>query len=84
MVCMAQAVGADVILIGVPRPGLLLRVPSFYRQIADKNGIPCDSKTLARILSSPSLKSDYVHPNAAGYRRLAESVAALIRESQRE
>jgi len=84
MVTMAHAAGADVILIGVPRPGLRLKVPPFYLQIAEKNGIPCNSKTIAQILSSPSLKSDYAHPNAEGYRRLAEAIAASIRKSQRE
>jgi acyl-CoA thioesterase-1 len=84
MVSLAREAGADVVLLGVPRPGLRLKAPPFYQQIADKNGIPCDSKTIAKVLSSPSLKSDYVHPNESGYRRLAESVAALIRESQRE
>jgi len=84
MVSMAHDVGADVILIGVPRPGLRLKVPSFYQQVADKHGIPCDTKTIAQVFSSPFLKSDYVHPNAAGYRRLAEAIAALIQECQRE
>lgn len=84
MVSMAHDAGADVILIGVPRPGLRLKAPRFYQQIADKNGIPCDSKTIAQVLSSRSLKSDYAHPNAAGYRRMAEAIAALIRDSQRE
>jgi lysophospholipase L1-like esterase len=84
MVSMAHAAGADVILIGVPRPGLRLKVPAFYRQIAEKNGILCDQETIPQVLSTPSLKSDYVHPNAAGYRRLAEAIAALIRKSQRE
>lgn len=84
MVSMARGAGADVILIGVPRPGLRLKVPPFYRQIADKHGIPYDSATIAKVLRSPSLKSDYVHPNAAGYRKMAESIAALIRKSQRE
>lgn len=84
MVSMAHDAGAGVILIGVPRPGLLLKTPAFYRQIADKNGIPYDSRTIGQILASPALKNDYVHPNAAGYRRLAEAIAALIRESQRE
>jgi lysophospholipase L1-like esterase len=84
MVSMAHDAGADVILIGVPRPGLRLKAPSFYQQIADKNGLPCDSATIAQVLSSRSLKSDYAHPNAAGYRKLAESIAALIRKSQRE
>lgn len=84
MVTKARQAGADVILIGVPKPGLLLKVPTFYQQVADKHNIPCDSKTLARIFSSPALKRDYAHPNAAGYRRLAEAIAILIRESQRE
>ena len=83
MVSMAHDAGADVILIGVPRPGLRLKVPPFYQQIADQNGVPCDSETIAQVLSSPSLKSDYAHPNAAGYRRLAEAIAALIRASLR-
>jgi acyl-CoA thioesterase I len=83
MVSMARDAGADVILVGVPRPGLRLKIPEFYRRIAAKHGIPCDSQTLAQVLSSPSLKSDYVHPNEAGYRRLAESIATLIRESRR-
>jgi acyl-CoA thioesterase I len=84
MVSAAKDAGADVILVGVPRPGLLLKAPRFYRQIADKSGIPCDSTTIADVLSHPSLTSDPMHPNAVGYRRLAESLATLIRESQRE
>lgn len=84
MVSMAHDAGASVILIGVPKPGLLLKAPSYYRQVADQHGIPCDSKTIAQILASRSLKSDYVHPNAAGYKKLAEAIAALTRESQRE
>jgi len=79
MVTMVHSAGADVILIGVPRPGLSLHVPSFYQQIAEKNAIPYDSETIVQILSSLSLKSDYVHPNAEGYKRLAEAVAVLIR-----
>ncbi len=84
MVTLARDAGAEVILIGVPRPGLLLKVPDFYRQVAGKHGLPCDSKTVAQVLSTASLKSDYVHPNAAGYRRMAESIAALIRKSERD
>lgn len=84
MVSEARRTGVDVILLGVPRPRLRMKPPPFYRQIADKHGIPCDTETIADILTSPALKSDHVHPNAAGYRKLAEVTAALIRDSQRE
>jgi lysophospholipase L1-like esterase len=83
MITLAQNRGADVILIGVPKPGLLLRAPSFYQDLAAHHKIPGDFKTIPKILSSPSLKSDYIHPNAAGYQRMAESIAELIRKSQR-
>jgi lysophospholipase L1-like esterase len=82
MITLAQNRGADVILIGVPKPGLLLRAPSFYQDLAAHHKIPCDSKIIPKILSSPSLKSDYVHPNATGYQRMAEAIAELIRKSQ--
>ena len=40
-----------------------------------------EEKALPTILSDGSLKSDYIHPNAAGYRMLAESIAALLKKS---
>lgn len=80
MIERAQAGGADVVLLGVPRPGLFLKAPAFYAETAKACGVPCDSKTVAEILSTPSQKSDMIHPNARGYRKLAERVAALIRE----
>jgi lysophospholipase L1-like esterase len=43
--------------------------------------IPFEETALAMVLSDGSLKSDYIHPNAAGYRRLAESIAALLKKS---
>lgn len=84
MVATAKRSGADVILLGVPRPRILMKVPDFYSQIADENGILCDTKTIRTILATPALKSDQIHPNAAGYRRLAENVSIMIREAQRD
>ena len=82
MIGMVRNAGADVILIGVPQPGLLLKPAAFYREVAARENIPLDAETLANILSSPELKSDPVHPNAAGYRRLAEAVKTRIIDSQ--
>ncbi len=82
MISMVRNAGADVILIGVPKPGLRLKVPSLYQELADKHRIPFDSDTLPEILSTSSLKSDHIHPNAAGYRRIAQALVDLIKKSQ--
>ena len=82
MIAIIKQSGADVILIGVPEPGIFLNMAAFYEELARQHRIPCDEGILAEILADASLKSDYAHPNAQGYRRLAESVAALIGESQ--
>jgi lysophospholipase L1-like esterase len=37
---------------------------------------------VADILSSPGLKADQIHPNAAGYRRMAEAVAEVIKSAR--
>lgn len=84
MITAVQASGADIVLVAVPKPGLLLKPPSFYQELAQEYGIPCNSETIPDILSTPSLKSDQIHPNAAGYERLANAIADLIRESQEE
>jgi lysophospholipase L1-like esterase len=81
MIRMAQERGVAVVLIGVPAFNLSLSPPSFYREVAEECRIPYEGTILPKILAKGSLKSDYVHPNAAGYQRLAESVARLLRKS---
>jgi len=82
MVEAAQDCGADVVLLGVPKPGLFLKAPSFYAEVAKTCGIPYEAKALSEILATRSLKSDTLHPNAEGYRKLADRVAALVRASR--
>ena len=81
MIRLAQKREVAVVLIAVPAPALSLLPPSMYREIAKELSIPIEEKTLSSILASYSLKSDYIHPNAAGYHRLAESIATLLRKS---
>jgi acyl-CoA thioesterase-1 len=80
MITLAQGAGAEVLLVAIPRPGLLLSAHPMYEELADELGVPLESRALADILGEPALKSDGVHPNADGYRRLAEALAAKLRE----
>ncbi len=81
MVAMAKQQGVAVVLVAVPKLGFGLEVPKFYREIAKESDLPLEAKVLKKILSDNGLKSDPIHPNATGYRMLAESVAKLIAES---
>lgn len=78
MVALSRERGVAVVLIAVPRLGFGLEVPKLYGKIARDSVIPLERKALKKILSTGSLKSDPIHPNAAGYRILAESVARVL------
>lgn len=81
MVALARQRGIDVVLIGTPEKGLLVTPPAFYAEIAQQIGIPYEGKVVGEILRNSELKSDPIHPNAKGYRLIAERLAALLRKS---
>lgn len=81
MIRLARERGIAVLLVAVPAPDLSLKPPAFYGELAAESGLPIEAKILARILGKGALKSDYVHPNAAGYRQLAEALATLLKKS---
>ncbi len=82
MVDLARERGVAVVLIGVPNLGLILgRSAGFYEELAEELEIPYDGEALPAILKQSNLKSDAIHPNANGYRKLAEAVAELLRRS---
>lgn len=79
MVERIKATGADVLLIGVPEFGLLLSPPAFYEEIAQRFAIPYEEAIVGDLLRDRAYKSDTIHPNAAGYRRMAEAIDKLVR-----
>ena len=81
MVRLVRAQGAEVVLIGVPKPRLLLSAAPFYAELAQELGLPYLADTLSDVLGDRQLKADQVHPNAAGYRAIADALADLLRES---
>ena len=81
MVQTAASSGTAVVLLGVPRVGLLLRSADFYDALAEELRIPLEAEVLPAVLGDNRLKSDPIHPNAAGYRRIAEALQALLRDT---
>ena len=81
MVKLARSRGVSVLLIGTPEPGLTLSVPGFYSAIATEYGVPCEEQVVGEVLRAASLKSDPIHPNARGYRVIAERIAETLRKN---
>ncbi len=81
MIRLAQAERVPVVLLGVPKFGLLLSAAEQYRAIADGTGVVYLEDLVPGILRESELKSDPVHPNRAGYRRMAEAIYATLRET---
>jgi lysophospholipase L1-like esterase len=81
MIRLARSRGIDVLLIGTPEPGFTVSPPAFYAEIAKEFRIPYEGDVLGKILRDGSLKADQIHPNAAGYRLMAQRVYELLKKS---
>jgi len=81
MVRIARRQQVPVVLIAVPRPSLFLKADGLYARVAERFQLPLAGEVLGEIISSAALKSDQVHPNARGYRMLAQRVYRLLRDS---
>ncbi len=82
MIELARGTGAEVVLVGVPQPGLLVEPPAFYEQLAAEYRLPYEGEILHDLLTDRDLKSDPIHPNGNGYRQLAIAVKRLIDKAQ--
>jgi len=76
-----RASGAGVVLIGVPEPKLFGGAPDFYARIAEDMRLPLEEDVFNDVLKDNRLKSDAIHANAAGYRVIAERLAAFLQEA---
>jgi lysophospholipase L1-like esterase len=69
------------VVLSVPKPGVFLKPAPLYLQLATEFQLPIANEIIADVESKTSLKSDAIHPNAAGYKLIAEQVYQLLSES---
>jgi len=81
MVQLARSRGIAVLLIGTPEPGFTVSPPAFYAGIAKEFRLPYEGGIIGQVLKDASLKADPIHPNARGYRLIAERVAETLKSS---
>ena len=81
MIELARRRGVEVLLIGTPEPGLFPSPPGFYAAVAKELHVPYEGDVITQVLKDERLRSDPIHPNAAGYRIIAERVAATLKKS---
>lgn len=74
-----QERGAMVVLVGV-QPGLLGDAArSEYRKVARARRAGFVPNILEGILTNPTLKSDQLHPNDAGYEKIAQRILKVVK-----
>jgi len=81
MVQLAKSRGVAVLLIGTPEPGFTVSPPAFYAGIAKEFRLPYEDGIIGQVLKDRALKADPIHPNARGYRVIAERLAERLKQS---
>lgn len=76
MVKLCQEKDIKVVMVSVP--SALSDAHPMYAQVADETGVPIENQILGDLIRVGKYKSDQVHLNDAGYRKLAEAIFLLL------
>ena len=68
----------SILFLGVPEKNLFSSAAPFYAELANQHEVVFAKTLMAKLLKSPNLKSDSVHLNAKGYRKMAEEIYSLL------
>jgi len=77
---LAKASGAKTVLLATPKPSIAgavfnnLSPADFYADVAKDKKVPLIKDALPEVLSDTALKSDQLHPNAAGHALLGDKI----------
>ncbi len=79
MISYLRGENVQVMLVGVPDFGIFLSTAELYGKIAGDMGVVLEDDILADVLGDNAFKSDRIHPNDAGYERMAGAIDAMLR-----
>lgn len=86
MLDLAKASGARAVLLATPKPSIAgavfnnLSPADFYAEVAKDKKVPLIEDALPEVLSDTALKSDQLHPNAAGHALLGEKIHEALKK----
>jgi acyl-CoA hydrolase len=75
----SQKTGAMVALVDISAGFFLREYRLSFRKLAQEEGAIFIPAVLTGILTNPSMKSDFLHPNASGYKVIAERIYQAIK-----
>ncbi len=78
MILLISERGIPVVLIGVPEKSLFSSSAPIYKELAAEFDLVFDGKLISSLQRSSELKSDIVHFNEKGYRKMAEAIHQLL------
>lgn len=81
MIEIAQKENIPLILIGVPEKKLFSNSAKIYSELAEEYDLVFEKDILANLLRTPELKSDPIHFNAKGYKKLAEAIYQIMTDN---
>lgn len=80
LLTIAQARHIPVVMLSVPKLGVVLSQADFYQDLAREYKVPIDTQVLTQIYAHEQYKSSVIHPNDAGYRLIAQAINTLLHE----
>ncbi len=78
MIDRLQASGSFVVLIGVRSASIIDHYAGSFKKLSAEKHVLYVPNILSGVLGSPSLMSDYIHPNDDGYKAIANRLGTIL------
>lgn len=78
MIDLAKGRSIPVVLVGIPEKTLFSSSAPLYQELAKENNLVFEDDIISGLLKKPSMKSDSVHFNSAGYSAIANELYSVL------